>query len=120
MGIELKPTQIRALLKEHYFVYRRPKHDLTNLLFGAYNWVNDEVVYQVAEQRNSETFIAFLEHLIQQHAGHIPWSWFWTIGRSIIALPAKLPLPCGMNICCPSFCLAIVRNSTRLSASANT
>jgi transposase len=30
-GIELKPTQFRALLKEQDFVYRRPKHDLTNL-----------------------------------------------------------------------------------------
>jgi transposase len=30
-GIELKPTQFRALLKEHDFVYRRPKHDLANL-----------------------------------------------------------------------------------------
>ena len=30
-GIELKPTQFRALRKEHDFVYRRPKHDLTNL-----------------------------------------------------------------------------------------
>ena len=30
-GIELKPTQFRALLKENDFVYRRPKHDLTNL-----------------------------------------------------------------------------------------
>ena len=30
-GIELKPTQFRTLLKEHDFVYRRPKHDLTNL-----------------------------------------------------------------------------------------
>jgi transposase len=30
-GIELKPTQFRALLKEHDFVYRRPKHDITNL-----------------------------------------------------------------------------------------
>jgi transposase len=30
-GVELKPTQFRALLKEHDFVYRRPKHDLTNL-----------------------------------------------------------------------------------------
>lgn len=41
-------------------------------LFGAYNWVTDEVVYQVAEKRNSETFIAFLEHLLQQHAGERP------------------------------------------------
>jgi transposase len=30
-GIELKPTQFRALLKEHDFVYRRPKHNITNL-----------------------------------------------------------------------------------------
>ena len=30
-GIELKPTQFRALLKEHDFVYRRTKHDFTNL-----------------------------------------------------------------------------------------
>jgi transposase len=30
-SIELKPTQFRALLKENDFVYRRPKHDLTNL-----------------------------------------------------------------------------------------
>jgi putative transposase len=30
-GTELKPTQFRALLKENDFVYRRPKHDLTNL-----------------------------------------------------------------------------------------
>ena len=39
------------------------------LLFGVYNWVTDEVVYQAAEKRNSETFIAFLEHLVQQHSG---------------------------------------------------
>ena len=37
-------------------------------LFGAYNWVTDEVVYQVAPKRNSETFIAFLEQLVQQRA----------------------------------------------------
>lgn len=30
-GIELKPTQFRFLLKENGFVYRRPKHALTNL-----------------------------------------------------------------------------------------
>src|SRR5512144_372738 len=30
-GIELKPTQFKALLKENNFVYRRPKHDLGNL-----------------------------------------------------------------------------------------
>jgi len=41
-------------------------------LFGAYNWATDEVVYQVAEKRNSETFIAFLDHLAQQHSGERP------------------------------------------------
>ncbi len=41
-GIELKPTQFRALLKEHDFVYRRPKHDLTNL--------QDATARQVAEE----------------------------------------------------------------------
>jgi transposase len=30
-GIQLGPTQFRALLKENDFVYRRPKHDLTDL-----------------------------------------------------------------------------------------
>lgn len=30
-GIELKPTQFKAVLKENDFVYRRPKHDLGNL-----------------------------------------------------------------------------------------
>ena len=30
-GISLGPTQFRALLKANGFVYRRPKHDLTNL-----------------------------------------------------------------------------------------
>ena len=37
-------------------------------LFGADNWVTDEVICQVANKRNSETFIAFLEHLVQQHS----------------------------------------------------
>lgn len=41
-------------------------------LFGAYNWGTDEVIYQVANKRNSETFIAFLEHLVQQHSGERP------------------------------------------------
>jgi transposase len=40
--------------------------------FGAYNWATDEVIYQVAEKRNSETFLAFLEHLVQQHGGERP------------------------------------------------
>jgi transposase len=41
-------------------------------LFGAYNWATDEVVYQIAEKRNSETFIAFLDHLVQQYSGERP------------------------------------------------
>lgn len=41
-GIELKPTQFKALLKENDFVYRRPKHDLTNL--------QDEKARQAAEE----------------------------------------------------------------------
>lgn len=41
-------------------------------LFGAYNWVTDEVIYQIVSKRNSETFIAFLEHLVQQHSGTRP------------------------------------------------
>ena len=41
-GIELKPTQFQAVLKENDFVYRRPKHDLGNL--------QDEKARQAAEE----------------------------------------------------------------------
>jgi len=41
-GIELKPTQFKAVLKENDFVYRRPKHDLGNL--------QDEKARQAAEE----------------------------------------------------------------------
>jgi transposase len=41
-------------------------------IFGAYNWATDEIVYQIAEKRNSNTFIAFLDHLVQQHSGERP------------------------------------------------
>lgn len=34
--------------------------------------MTDEVVYQVAEKRNSEAFITFLDHLVQQHSGKRP------------------------------------------------
>jgi len=34
--------------------------------------MTDEVVYQVTEKRNSEAFIAFLDHLVQQHSGERP------------------------------------------------
>lgn len=33
-------------------------------LIGAYNWRSDEVVAQLVEHKNSDTFIEFLEHLL--------------------------------------------------------
>jgi transposase len=33
-------------------------------VFGAYNWASDQVEWMIAERKNSETFIAFLEHLL--------------------------------------------------------
>ncbi len=41
-------------------------------IFGAYNWATDEIVYLVAAKRNSEAFITFLEHLINQHTSGRP------------------------------------------------
>jgi len=41
-------------------------------IFGAYNWATDAVVYLITEKRNSCSFIAFLDHLVQQHAGERP------------------------------------------------
>lgn len=41
-------------------------------LFGAYNWATDDVITLISEKRNSETFIAFLEHLVAQHDGKRP------------------------------------------------
>jgi len=41
-------------------------------IFGAYNWATDEIVYLVTKKRNSEAFIAFLEHLVNQHASERP------------------------------------------------
>ena len=41
-------------------------------IFGAYNWATDQVVFQIAEKRNSDAFISFLDHLVQQHAGNRP------------------------------------------------
>lgn len=51
---------------------RTPGQQQWRHIFGAYNWVTDEVVYQVSEKRSSEAFIAFLEHLVQQHTGERP------------------------------------------------
>jgi putative transposase len=41
-------------------------------IFGAYNWVTDEVVFQITEKRNSDTFISFLDYLVEQHSGERP------------------------------------------------
>jgi hypothetical protein len=32
--------------------------------FGAYNWINDQISWMMAERKNSKTFIRFLEHLL--------------------------------------------------------
>lgn len=36
-------------------------------LFGAYNWRNLRVTYTTASRKNSETFLAFLEHLLAEY-----------------------------------------------------
>jgi transposase-like protein len=41
-----------------------PGQQRSHHLFGAYNWANDTVTWQAAERKNSEHFIAFLEHLL--------------------------------------------------------
>jgi putative transposase len=41
-------------------------------IFGAYNWATDEIVYLISDKRNSDNFIAFLDHLVQQHSGERP------------------------------------------------
>lgn len=41
-------------------------------IFGAYNWATDELIYRISEKRNSSSFIAFLDHLVQQHSGERP------------------------------------------------
>ena len=33
-------------------------------VFGAYNWASDQLSWTLAERKNSETFITFLEHLL--------------------------------------------------------
>lgn len=33
-------------------------------VFGAYNWLNDHVDWMIAQRKNSESFITFLEHLL--------------------------------------------------------
>ena len=41
-------------------------------IFGAYNWVTDEVIALISKERNSDAFIAFLDHLVAQHDGKRP------------------------------------------------
>ena len=36
-------------------------------LFAAYNWQHDTVTWLAAARKNSESFIAFLEHLLVKH-----------------------------------------------------
>lgn len=33
-------------------------------VFGAYNWISDQVEWMMAQWKNSETFITFVEHLL--------------------------------------------------------
>ena len=35
-------------------------------VFGAYNWASDQINWTIAERKNSETFITFLEHLLTE------------------------------------------------------
>jgi hypothetical protein len=41
-----------------------PGQQRSHHLFAAYNWAHDTVTWQAAERKNSEHFIAFLEHLL--------------------------------------------------------
>jgi transposase-like protein len=41
-------------------------------IFGAYNWATDDVITLISKKRNSEAFIAFLDHLVAQHDGKRP------------------------------------------------
>jgi len=34
-------------------------------VFGAYNWADDTIVYTTAASKNSDSFVAFLDHLAQ-------------------------------------------------------
>ena len=33
-------------------------------VFGAYNWINNHIEWMIAQRKNSETFITFLEYLL--------------------------------------------------------
>lgn len=80
-------------------------------LFSPYNWFT--------EQRNSETCIAFLEHLVQPYMGERPLVLVLDIA-SIIARLVKLPLRCSKMACCRSVYPDEARNSISLTSSGNT
>ena len=46
-------------------------------IFGAYNWANDQIDWMIAERKNTETFITFLEHLLVDR---------YPIGRIVLIL----------------------------------
>lgn len=50
-GIELKPTQFKAVLKENDFVYRRPKHDLSNLQDAKARQTAEEWLEELKKER---------------------------------------------------------------------
>jgi transposase len=50
-GIELKRTQLRTVLKENGFVYRRPRHDLTNLQDAKARKAADEWLNELKKRR---------------------------------------------------------------------
>lgn len=41
-----------------------PGQQRSHHLFAAYNWLNDTVTWLPAERKNTQSFIAFLEHLL--------------------------------------------------------
>lgn len=49
-----------------------PGHQKWRHIFGAYNWATDEIITLISEKRDSDTFIAFLDHLTSQHTGERP------------------------------------------------
>ena len=50
-------------------------------VFGAYNWISDQVEWMIAQWKNSETFIAFLEYLLVEK---------YPTGRLILVLDRAL------------------------------
>jgi hypothetical protein len=49
----------------------------THHIFAAYNWMDDTVTWTTSEKKNSQAFIAFLEHLFTEQ---------FPIGRCVLVL----------------------------------